>query len=172
MKLVANVCGFRLAMASNNEFYRSQSVQVYKGLIAQIMVVLKIAISQQFLDDMGKTIVLAINKKSLGHYIWRHNRFYHMDPKAYAKNMQKLYLASHRRYHKKYKYHRACIDDMCFTISQRLLFKDKPRKFNEFLEAVHAEAPLKGRFYKIKKDGKGSVIYLERYTLAMSFLQI
>lgn len=153
MTLVSNFGGYRLSMASNQEFQLAESIQVYKGIIAKLMVFLDLAFYRQFLDKNGQTITLAVNKRSLGHYTWRHNRC-RDDGVQYSKNMANLYRISHQIFHKKYQDHKFYTKEMCYQIAQRILFPKKLLSFSEFFKKVQEQAPLRGCFYKIKKDGE------------------
>lgn len=148
MELVSNFIGYRLAMTP--EFQQAESLQVYKGIIAKIMVLLNQAFTQQILDETGRTITLAVDKKSLGHYVWRHNRCRYDAPDVQAANMQKLYQMSHKK-HQAHKYY---TDETAYLLAQRGLFNAKPLKIDDFIKIVKEQAPLKGCFYKIKKDSK------------------
>lgn len=174
MKLVSDFVGYRLAMTPHQEYRRAESIKVYKGIIAKIMVLFKLALKQNFLDDNGQEFTLAVNKKSLAHYIWRHNRCRDDEPHLYAQNMQNLYKISHTFWHKKRKEHKSFTDEMCYQISKGELFYTQPRKIRslndamlfhiykrklfyllplkirEFCETIHKQAPLKADFYKIK----------------------
>ncbi len=154
MRLISNMAGYRLAMSPNQKFQLSQSIQVYKGIIAKIMIYFKLAFRQQFLDDHGKVFSLAINKKSLGHYIWRHNRC-RDDGHEYAKNMRSLYKISHSDSEKEFSDHTRFTQETSYQIACRKLFSEKMSiKFNEFCDTVKQQAPFRGCFYKIRKDNK------------------
>ncbi|QLH34850.1 MAG: hypothetical protein HWD61_00845 [Parachlamydiaceae bacterium] len=87
--LVSKFGGYRLAMTS--DYHISESIQVYKGLIAKLMVCLGLAFAQQIFDATGRAVqTLAVNKRSLSHYIWRYNRC-----NGSSDQMKALYNASH-----------------------------------------------------------------------------
>lgn len=157
MVLVSTFFGYRLNISDEKKFQRSKSIQLYRGVIGKLMVALKLAFTQQFLDSDGKQITLAVNKKSLGHYIWRHNRC--RDHKN-SNKMKHLYNISHRFFHKKCKIHRHYTREMCFLLDQRKLFKNKSMHFAEFASIVNQQAPLIGEFYKIKNSSNQTVGYL------------
>ncbi|QLH34848.1 MAG: hypothetical protein HWD61_00835 [Parachlamydiaceae bacterium] len=91
--LVSNFGGYRLAMTS--DYHISESIQVYKGLITKLMVCLGLAFAQQIIDATGRAVqTLAVNKRSLSHYIWRHNRF--KDLQTRSDLMKANYIASHQ----------------------------------------------------------------------------
>src|SRR5260221_11500101 len=113
MNLVKNFAGFRLAMEPNLPFRKAQSIQVYTGIIGKIMHLLKLAFHQQFKDERGRVITLAVNARSVAHYIWRHNQCRDDQPRQYVKNMKSLYKISHQFFHKKYRAHKFCTEEMC-----------------------------------------------------------
>ncbi|QLH34853.1 MAG: hypothetical protein HWD61_00860 [Parachlamydiaceae bacterium] len=62
INLVPNLGGYRLAMT--RDYKISESIQVYKGLIAKIMLLLHLAYTQKIIDSTGCEHTLTINKKS------------------------------------------------------------------------------------------------------------
>ena len=154
MDSVKNVVGYRLSMSPNQPFRQSQSIQVYKGIVGKIMLLLKLALSQQFEDENGKLVILAVNKKSLAHYIWRHNRCRDVERGLYSPRMGSLYKISHRVFTVKNQAHKSYTREMCHQIGKRALLNKESIKINDFVEKVRKQAPLIGNFYKIKKDGK------------------
>lgn len=154
MELVSNFGGYRLTMATNQEFQQAQSLQVYKGIIAKIMIFFNLAFCQEFLDKEGNKVTVAINFKSLGHYIWRHNISRDDKQQQYTESMSNLYKISHQFFHKKHKSHKSYTKEMCYQIAQRALFKGQPLTVEDFQNLVQKQAPLKGIFYKVKKDDK------------------
>ena len=149
MQLVAQVFGYRLSMRPEQSFKVDQSVKVYKGLIAKIMVKLNLAFTQKFIDLGGHAITVAVNRRSLGHFIWRHNRYSDAE-KQYDSGMKALYKVSHRFWNREYK---SFTDEICFQMRGWNLF-NAPMSCNDFLKVVKEQAPLKGSFYKIKKDDR------------------
>lgn len=152
LPLVSNFSGYRLAMSS--QYDQATSLQAYKGIIAKVMIALDLAFKQEFLDDKNQVVTLAINKKSLGHHVWRHNRYRELAPKKYRDLMVKSYQVSHHRFAENFSNHRYLTQETSSLMNERNLFSKGPMKLKEFIDHVHKEAPLKGNFYKIKKEGK------------------
>lgn len=152
MKLVSNVIGYRLAMTE--KYAQAESLKVYKGLVGKLMVKLNLAYYQQLIDETGKTVKLAIHKRSLGHYVWRHNRCRYYAPKERIEQMQALYKISHLHTHKKYSDYICYTKSMSWLLEQRGFYNHNRLELNDFLSLVNQQAPIKGHFYKIKNDEK------------------
>lgn len=150
---------YRLNLRPTEKFHKAQSIQVYTGILAKIMIYFKLAFFHQFRDEKGQILSLAINRRSLGHYVWRYNRCRDDNSTEFKANMQFLYRITHRFYSKNYRAHQSYTNEMSFLLHQRGLFDGKKFDFKAFIHEVHAQAPLKGCFYKIKKD-KTTVGYL------------
>lgn len=154
MNLVKNFVGFRLTMEPNQPYRKAQTIQVYTGIIGKIMHLLKLAFQQQFEDEAGRVITLAVNTRSVAHYIWRHNRCRDDQSQQYHKNMRSLYRTSHQYFHKNYRAHKSYTKEMNNLIGERALFTKKTIKIDHFRDSIQKQAPLIGNFYKIKKEDK------------------
>lgn len=153
MRLINNFIGYRLAV-SPGDYQKAQSLKVYTGLIAKVTIALNLAFKQQLIDDQGQVIKVAISKMSLGHYIWRHNQCRDLGPQKYKEAMDIRYQNAHHASAAIRKNNRVLARETSRLISQRSIFKNQPITLDNFVKLVQNQAPLKGHFYKIKKEGK------------------
>lgn len=152
LKLTPEFAGYRLALTEN--YNRAESLKVYQGLLAKFMVNLDLAFYQQLIDETGKTVTLAVNKRSLAHYVWRHNRLADHSPEERTSEMLALYKIYHRFFHERSHDYYLFTTEMVYQLGLRGFYNREKIKINDFVKTVNDEAPLKGHFYKIKKDEK------------------
>lgn len=144
--------GYRLAMTP--QYQKAESLQAYKGPIARLMVKLNLAFRQQFIDDQGRVGSLAINKKSLSHYNWRHNYSAALFPEKYSRSMKRLYKSSHQTSSIYYKNNQVLIKENSRLLCSKNIFKKDPISIKDFVKSVQEYSPVQRHFYKIQKEGE------------------
>ncbi|QLH34854.1 MAG: TraB/GumN family protein [Parachlamydiaceae bacterium] len=68
--------------------------------------------------------------------------------------MASSYGASHNLFNSSYFKYKSLTNETCYQLNQRSIFDGKLLNIDDFIKHVHAQAPLKGLFYKIQKDGQ------------------
>lgn len=154
MSIISNFGGYRLSMNSDKPFRQSQSIQMYSGIIARIMVLFRLAFFKTFKDQKGQIRVFAINRKSLAHYVWRNNYCTERTTINYDQSMKLLYQAGHHCLKSNYSIFRSYITKTAELLESRNIEKSETCTLENFVKKIQQMAPLKGYFYKIKNENK------------------
>ncbi|MBS0634343.1 MAG: TraB/GumN family protein [Verrucomicrobia bacterium] len=153
--------GFRLQM-HGDEYSRGTSIKVYTGLTAKVMTLFGYAKKQDFIDAEGHLRSYAINKKSLGNYMYRLHKC--ANSTSRLEKMEQKYAKSHDKENVSYTSYRHFANLIAKEVDT--CFSKKALHLNEFVTSVETFQPKALQnspmnvFYKIKNKENETVGYL------------